>query len=135
MSTKAGTIGVSGLPTRFTLWTTVVSALAAAALIMSAMALVLAARDDRSVPSAAGSGALEAASIGAPLWDAAKLEAMQGRVLAETVRAEGSAAAWDADKLEAMQGRVLAATVRAEGSVVPWDADKLEAMQGRMLAG
>jgi hypothetical protein len=33
---------------------------------------------------------------------------MQGRVLAETVRAEGSAALWDAGKLEAMQGRVLA---------------------------
>jgi hypothetical protein len=29
-------------------------------------------------------------------------------VLAETVRAEGSAALWDAGKLEAMQGRVLA---------------------------
>jgi hypothetical protein len=33
---------------------------------------------------------------------------MQGRVLAETVRAEGSPALWDAGKLEAMQGRVLA---------------------------
>jgi hypothetical protein len=33
---------------------------------------------------------------------------MQGRVLAETVRAERSAALWDAGKLEAMWGRVLA---------------------------
>jgi len=56
----------------------------------------------------AGNGTREAASIGAPLWDAGKLEAMQGRVLAETVRAEGSAALWDAGKLEAMQGRALA---------------------------
>ena len=47
MSTKAGTIGVSGLPKRFTLWTTAVSVLAAAALIMSALALTLAVRGDR----------------------------------------------------------------------------------------
>jgi len=135
MSTKAGTIGVSGLPARFTLWTTAVSVLAAAALIMSALALTLAGRGHRSVTSVAGSGTREAASIGAPLWDAGKLEAMQGRVLAETVRAEGSAAPWDADKLEAMQGRVLAETVRVEGSAALWDAGKLEAMQGRALAG
>ena len=108
MSTKAGTIGVSGLPARFTLWTTAVSVLAAAALIMSAVALDVAGRDDRSVTSVEGSGTREGESNGARLWDAGKLEAMQGRVLAETVRAEGSAALWDADKLEAMQGRVLA---------------------------
>ena len=136
MSTKAGTIGVSGQPVRFTLWIAAVSVLAAAALIMSALALTLAGRDDRSVTSLAGSGTLEVASIGVPLWDAGKLEAMQGRQLAETVRAEGSAATlWDAGKLEAMQGRVLAETVRAEGSAVLWDAGKLEAMRGRVLAG
>jgi hypothetical protein len=106
MSTKAGTIGVSGLPARFTLWIGAVSVLAAAALIMSALALTLVGRGDRSLTSVAGTR--EAASIGASLWDAGKLEAMQGRVLAETVRAERSAALWDADKLEAMQGRVLA---------------------------
>jgi hypothetical protein len=33
---------------------------------------------------------------------------MQGRVLAETVGAEASATLWDAGKLEAMKGRVLA---------------------------
>ena len=135
MSTKAGTLGVSGLPMRFTLWTTAVSVLAAAALIMSALALTLAGRGDRSVSSVAGSGTQEAASIGVPLWDAGKLEAMQGRVLAETVRAERPAALWEADKLEAMRGRVLAETVRAGGSAALWDAGKLEAMQGRMLAG
>ena len=107
MSTKAGTIGVSGLPARFTLWTTAVSVLAASALIMSVLALTLAGRVDRSVASVAGSGTSEVTSIGAPLWDAGKLEAMEGRSLAETVRAEGSTR-WDAGKLEAMQGRVLA---------------------------
>jgi hypothetical protein len=56
----------------------------------------------------ADSGTREAASLGAPLWDAGKLEAMQGRVLAETVRTQGFAPLWDAGKLEAMQGRVLA---------------------------
>ncbi len=53
MSTKAGTIGVSGLPRRFTLWTMAVSVLAAAALFMSALALTLAGSGDRSVTSVA----------------------------------------------------------------------------------
>jgi hypothetical protein len=102
---------------------------------MSALALTLAGRGDHSVTSVAGSGTREAASIGAPLWDAGKLEAMPGRLLAETVQAVGSAALWDADKLEAMRGRLLAETVQAEGSAALWDADKLEAMRGRLLAG
>jgi hypothetical protein len=135
MSTKAGTIGFSGRPALFTFWTATVSVLAAAALILSAVALNVAGRGDRSVTSVEGSGTREAESIGAQLWDAGKLEAMQGRVLAETVRAEGSAALWDAGKLEAMEGRVLAETVRAEGSAALWDAGKLEAMEGRVLAG
>jgi hypothetical protein len=111
MSTKAGTIGFSGRPALFTFWTVTVSVLAAAALILSAVALTVAGRGDDSVTSVAGSGT------------------------AETVRTEGSAALWDAGKLEAMQGRVLAETVRAEGSAALWDAGKLEAMQGRVLAG
>ena len=82
MSTKAGSIGVSGLPTRFALWTAAVSVLAAAALIMSAVALTVASRGDRSVTSAEGSGTREPGSIGARPWDAGKLEAMQGRALA-----------------------------------------------------
>ncbi|MGA9159765.1 MAG: hypothetical protein WB297_02715 [Actinomycetota bacterium] len=82
MSTKAGTVGVSGRPTRFTLWTAAVSALAATALIMSAVALTLAARDEGSVTSVAGSGTRETASMGATSWDAGKLEAMQGGALA-----------------------------------------------------
>ena len=56
MNTKAGTIQVSGLPKRFTLWTTAVSVLAAAALIMSALALTLAVSGDRSVTSVARDG-------------------------------------------------------------------------------
>ena len=39
MSTKAGTIGLSGRPTGFVVWTAIVSTVAAAALIMSALAL------------------------------------------------------------------------------------------------
>jgi hypothetical protein len=108
MSTKAGTMGFSGRPALFTFWTVTVSVLAAAALILSALALTVAGRGDGSVTSVAGSGTREAASLGAPLWDAGKLEAMRGRVLAETVRTQGFAPLWDAGKLEAMQGRVLA---------------------------
>ena len=108
MSTKAGTIGVSGRPARFTLWTAAVSALAAAALIMSAVALTVATRSDGSATSVAGSGTREAAGVGSQLWDAGKLEAMRGRVLAESVRAEGFGTLWDAGKLEAMKGRALA---------------------------
>jgi hypothetical protein len=136
MSTKAGTIGFSGRPALFTFWTVTVSVLAAAALILSALALTVARRGDGSVTSVVGSGTREGASLGAAPWDAGKLEAMQGRMLAETVRAEGSAALWDADKLEAMRGRMLAETVRAEGTDAPlWDAGKLQAMEGRVLAG
>ena len=136
MSTKAGTMGFSGRPALFTFWTVTVSVLAAAALILSAVALNVAGRGDRSVTSVEGSGTREAASIGSPLWDVGKLEAMQGRVLAETVQAQGSSLLWDAGKLDAMQGRVLAETVRAEGTGAPlWDAGKLQAMEGRVLAG
>jgi hypothetical protein len=72
----------------------------------------------------------------AVVWDAGKLEAMQGRQLAEQFRSEaGSAVVWDAGKLEAMEGRQLAEQFRSEaGSAVVWDAGKLEAMQGRQLA-
>jgi hypothetical protein len=108
MSTKAGTIGFSGRPALFTFWTVTVSVLAAAALILSAEALNVAGRGDRSVTSVEGSGTSEAESTEARLWDEGKLEAMKGRVLAETVRVQGSAPLWDAGKLEAMEGRVLA---------------------------
>jgi hypothetical protein len=108
MSTKAGTMGFSVRPALFTFWTVTVSVLAAAALILSAVALNVAGRGEGSVTSVERSGTLGAAGVGATLWDAGKLEAMQGRVLAETVRTQGFAPLWDAGKLEAMQGRVLA---------------------------
>lgn len=111
MDTKAGTISVSARPTGFRLWTAVVSALAAAALIMSATALTVAVRD-RAVAGVAGH---EAASTGIPLWDAAKLDAMEGRMLAESVRIYGRIPRWDAAKLEAMESRTLAESVRING--------------------
>jgi hypothetical protein len=134
MGTKAETIRVSARPAGFTLWAAAVSALAAAALIMSAVALTVAARD-RAVTGVAGGGIREAASTEAPLWDAGKLEAMQGRVLAEGIRSEGYAPLWDAGKLEAMQGRVLAEGIRSDDPALVWDVGKLEAMEGRLLAG
>jgi len=134
MGTKAETIRVSARPAGFTLWTAAVSTLAAAALIMSAVALTVAARD-RAVTGVAGDGIHEAASTEAPLWDAGKLAAMQGRVLAESVRSEGYAPLWDEGKLEAMKGRVLAESIRVEDPAVLWDPGRLEAMEGRVLAG
>jgi hypothetical protein len=108
MSTEAGTIEGPGRPMGFRLWAAAVSVLAAAALIMSAVALTVAGRGDRSVPSLEGSET-QAASVGIPLWDAGRLEAMEGRVLAATVAAEGiGIPLWDAGKLEAMEGRLLA---------------------------
>jgi len=86
---------------------------------------------------ARGTPALTDSDVGsATVWDAGKLEAMEGRVLAEQFRSEaGSAVVWDAGKLEAMEGRVLAEQFRSEaGSAVVWDAGKLEAMEGRVLA-
>jgi hypothetical protein len=95
-------------------------------------------------------------SVQSPLWDAQKLEAMEGRQLAEQVGTQ--APLWDAQKLEAMEGRMLAEQEATVGAVVPvlepgelkamlegrvlyvgpqttgWDAAKLEAMEGRMLA-
>jgi hypothetical protein len=133
MSTKAGTIGISARPAGFTLWTAAVSALAVAALVLSAVALTVAARDPE-VTAVAGGGIDEAASTEASVWDAGKLEAMKGRMLAESVDTEHPAPLWDAGKLEAMEGRMLAETVRVDG-YVPWDAGKLDAMEGRALAG
>ena len=103
MGTKAGTIGVAARPAGFTLWIAAVSALAAAALIMSAVARTVAARD-RAVTGVTGGGIHEAASAEAPLWDAGKLEAMELRMsLAESARTDGYAPLWDAGKLEAME--------------------------------
>ena len=134
MSTKAGTLGFSARPALFTFWTVAVSTLAASALILSAVALNVAGRDVRPVTSVEGSGTHQT-SIGATLWDAGKLEAMKGRVLAESARIQDYAPLWDAGKIEAMRGRVLAESVRIQDYAPLWDAGKLEAMKGRVLAG
>jgi hypothetical protein len=99
MGTEAGTIRVSTRPAGFTVWAVAVSVLAAVALIMSAVAITMATRDR------AASGAIQtASSAGVPSWDAAKLEAMEGRMAAESARIDGDAPTWDAAKLEAMAG-------------------------------
>jgi hypothetical protein len=41
---------------------------------------------------------------------------------------------WDAGKLEAMEGRQLAEQFLTTSSVLGWDAGKLQAMEGRQLA-
>ena len=62
-------------------------------------------------------------------------KAIEGPMLAERFSGLGSANVWDAGKLEAMEGRQLAEQFRSEaGSAVVWDAGKLEAMEGRQLA-
>jgi len=88
------------------------------------------------------------APVGAQLWDSQKLEAMEGRALAEQYRV-AQPVAWDALKLDAMAGRVLyqpAATqpevattakpsiTRPTPTIEGWDAYKLKAMEGRVLA-
>lgn len=78
MGTKAETIGVSARPAGFTIWTAAVAALAVAALIMSAVALTVAARD-RAVTGAIG-GISDVASAVPQFWDAAKLDAMEARM-------------------------------------------------------
>jgi hypothetical protein len=114
MSTEAETIRVAGRPAGFTLWAAAVSVLAAAALIISALALTVAARD-RVVTGVAG-GIQEAASIDATHWNAGKLEAMEGRMLAEKIRINGYVPLWNEGKLEAMEGRMLAESIRIDGS-------------------
>jgi hypothetical protein len=57
-----------------------------------------------------------ATPVGIPFWDAQKLEAMEGRQLAEQVGAAGTQL-WDQQKLEAMEGRQLAEQLRAEDPI------------------
>jgi hypothetical protein len=102
--------------------------------------LVTKAVDDRSTAVAT--------TVGAQSWDAQKLEAMQGRALAERFRS-AAPLTWDAQMLEAMAGRVLYQPVavqpeiamtakpsitRPTPTIEGWDAYKLEAMKGRVLA-
>ena len=62
-------------------------------------------------------------------------KAIEGPMLAQRFTGLASANVWDAGKLEAMEGRQLAEQFRSEaGSAVVWDAGKLKAMEGRQLA-
>jgi hypothetical protein len=124
MGTNAETMRVAARPTGFTPWTAAVAVLAGAALVMSAFALTLAARDTAITDAASGTIATST------LWDTAKVDAMEGRVLAETVETTGL---WDTAKVDAMQGRVLAERVRIATAL--WDESRLEAMEGRVRAG
>jgi hypothetical protein len=114
MGTKAETIRVSARPAGFTPWTAAVSALAVAALIMSAVALTVASRD-RAFTGVADGGIHETASTEASLWNAGKLDAMEGRMLAESIRIKGYAPLWNEGKLDAMEGRMLAESIRIDG--------------------
>jgi hypothetical protein len=135
MSTKAGTMRVPSRPAGVIVWIAAVSALAAVALIMSAVALTVAKRGDGALTTVADNGHPVAAITGASPATAGTLHISQGRVLVNTPPIERASALWDPGKLEAMQGRVLAEAVRAERSAALWDPGKLEAMQGRALAG
>jgi hypothetical protein len=93
----------------------------------------------------------------APLWDAQKLEAMEGRAMAEQFRdtvvglsaaemfalrqgvvpqasqsVQGSAVGLTAAEMFALRNGELAG--RLQGDPVLWDAQKLEAMKGRVQA-
>lgn len=88
MSTEARTIGLSGRSALFTVWTVTVSVLAAAALVLSGLALNVASESDRSASAEVSDVA--GASVGSPLWDAGKLDAMETRMeLAEAAQLEG----------------------------------------------
>ena len=94
-----------------------------------------------------GGRAAVAAPAGGQLWDSQKLEAMEGRALAERYRI-AQPVTWDQQKLDAMAGRVLFQPVAVSTDVVTtakpsstrpfvqggWDAYKLKAMEGRVLA-
>ena len=108
MSTKAGTMQVPGRPPGVILWIAAVAALAALALIVSAMALTVAKRGDGALTTVADNGHRVAASMGASPAEAGTYRIWQGRVLVNTPPIEGAAVLWDPGKLEAMQGRVLA---------------------------
>jgi hypothetical protein len=115
MDTQAHAIEVSRRPAGFTLWAAAVSVLAAAALIMSAVALSVAARD-RADTGVAVVGIPDAASVDASLWNEGKLDAMEGRMLAESIQINGYVPLWNEAKLDAMEGRMLAESIRIDGS-------------------
>ena len=90
----------------------IIVALVVGALIGSVVTTVV---NDRLAASSgvAPARALVVTPVGTPLWDSQKLEAMEGRALAEQYRGE-QAVAWDVGKLEEMEGHQLAEQSRAE---------------------
>ena len=61
-------------------------------------------------------GIRQAAGTYAPPWSEARLEAMEGRMLAESIRLNGYVLPWSEARLEAMEGRMLAESIRLNGS-------------------
>ena len=115
MGTEAETIRVSARPAGFTLWTAAVSVLAAAALIMSAVALTVAARD-RAVTGVAGGGIHEAASTEVSLWNAGKLEAMEGPHARREHPDQRVCSALERGQARSHGRRMLAESIRIKGS-------------------
>jgi hypothetical protein len=88
---------------RFALWPYVIAILIALAIGAAAGSLVTRAVADRGHPVAVATG-----------WDAQKLAAMQGRVLAASVGA--GVRSWDRQKVAAMAGREKAEAIRLHGN-------------------
>jgi hypothetical protein len=83
-------------------------------------------------PLVVGHGAPASATVG--VGNGSK--GIEGQRPAELFAALGSAIGWDAQKLEAMQGRVLAEQYRSQArAAAAKDAGKLEEMEGHQLAG
>jgi hypothetical protein len=71
---------------------------------------------------------------GVPVWNAAKLEAMEGRMVAESIRINGGVPLWNAAKLEAMEGRMLAESIRINQAPAA-DAFTVGSSQGQSQIG
>jgi len=71
---------------------------------------------------------------GVPRWNAAKLEAMEGRTVAESIRIDGFVPLWNAAKLEAMEGRMVAESIRIKQAAAI-DASTGESSQGKRQIG
>src|SRR5919108_3190616 len=129
MGTEAETVTVAARPAGFTLWTGGVSALAAAALILSVVALTVAGRD-RAVTGVAGEGIHQAAGTEAVLWDQGKIDALELRAQAmEGVNQQ--TIPWDQGKIDALERRAQA----MEGvnqQTIPWDQGKIDALERRV---
>jgi hypothetical protein len=66
-------------------------------------------------------------------WDAAKLDAFEGRLAFVATRAP--TLPWDDAKMDALAGRVAAAETETPEAPATWDPQKLDALSGRLQAG